>query len=601
MKPSSTNRNTEYLVYALRDSLGKLEAALSKVDEPILIFDEDNKLEWCNEAFENLAQKTRITLIGSTVSDCFSPFTNPHTHQAKRREDTLRKLLSLNEETFNIDLYQQTTQRKYECEIKRVDQRAGSKIVVLKSIDSQAIIDALTDTIESCPLTGLLNRRGLKTYLTKLFKRQDHLNAGLIFFDLNKFKEVNDCYGHEIGDKALIHFAKQLSTCTRRCDVVSRLSGDEFVVVVNTTSKDRVKESIESIVSRLTKLCQIPLHVQQEDKELVIWIKASAGASLGYWANSPEELLIQADQAMYRSKERSSSIHYYGKELEVTRKQNKLIRDSADAIIQQGHVPFHLQPIIDLRKKECIGYEALMRPRSESGLILPPHRFVEHFESSNNIKPIDEIVFHSVLNDRATQSLIKKNSRLSLNLSAVTLRTRGAARAILKVIDDAKWIKTSQIIVEITETGFIQNLNPLSSAVMQLAAAGLTIVLDDFGSGFTGFTQLIELPINGFKIDQQLFHDSFTESKPASVLQAMALIAEKTNLKVIVEGIENEYHQQHMLSLGFHYAQGFDLGLPMPPEYYLDPNGNHLRYGLECQLDKQKNNPFNPNFLTISQ
>ena len=116
MKPSSTNRNTEYLVYALRDSLGKLEAALSKVDEPILIFDEDNKLEWCNEAFENLAQKTRITLIGSTVSDCFSPFTNPHTHQAKRREDTLRKLLSLNEETFNIDLYQQTTQRKYECE-----------------------------------------------------------------------------------------------------------------------------------------------------------------------------------------------------------------------------------------------------------------------------------------------------------------------------------------------------------------------------------------------------------------------------------------------------------------------------------------------------
>jgi len=602
MTPDNLEISTDNLVQPLRRSLARLESALSKVDEPIIIFDENNNLEWCNNSFEKMVMKSRLFMLGQNISTCLAPLINAHHDQPDRRlskdqhDANLEPLLKLSEGNFNISFKSKAGLSHYECEIKKINVELNTKIVVLKNTDHLIVIDNLQDSLDTCSLTGLLNRRGLTRHLEKEFAQGKKDSMGLIFLDLNKFKEINDSFGHEIGDKVLKQFSDKLIEATRQCDVVSRLSGDEFVIVASKINAKTAKSSIGKIIKRLIKLTEIPIKLNRGDQEISIRIRSSAGASLGCNANSPKELLSQADNAMYQAKQNSDQLHYYGKDLEITRAKNNFIRESAKTIIETRKIPFHLQPIFDLSLEQCIGYEVLMRPTSNDGMLLPPLDFVKYFESSNNISEIDQIVLESVLTCNGIENIVRSQDRISINLSALTLKKNGMARLILQKIQNARWINNKQMIIEITETGFIDNLDHLRSEVVQLVEAGITILLDDFGSGFTGFTQLLELPIQGFKIDQKLFQDSLKHDKHSAVLQAMAMIAEKINMTVVVEGIEKQEHQKHMQTLGFQYAQGFGLGLPMPPDYYLTKDNNYEKQGLSCVLGKHQSSPFNPDY-----
>ena len=559
------------LVEPLRRSLARLESALSKVDEPIMIFDENNNLEWCNYSFEKMVMKPRLLMLGQNISTCLAPFIDTHHNQPDRRlsksqnEANLEQLLMLTEGNFNISFKSQAGLSHYECEIKKINAELNTKIVVLKNTDHLIVIDNLQDSLDTCSLTGLLNRRGLTRHLETEFAHGKKDSIGLVFLDLNKFKEINDSFGHEVGDKVLQQFSRKLIKATRKCDIVARLSGDEFVIIVSKIDAEIAKLSIDRIIKRLTTLTEKPFKISHANQEFLIHIRSSAGASLGSNASSPKELLSQADNAMYKAKQNADQLHYYGKELEVAREKNNIIRESAQIIKEIRQIPFHLQPIFDLGLKQCIGYEVLMRPISKNGILLPPLDFVKYFESSNSISEIDHIVLKSVLECNGIENVVSRQHELSINISALTLKMDGAAQLILQKIQNAAWITNKQIIIEITETGFIDNLDHLRSEVVQLVDAGITILLDDFGSGFTGFTQLLELPIQGFKIDQNLFQNSLKHGKHAAVLQAMAMIAEKIKMIVVIEGIEMDEHQIHMQTLGFQYAQGFGLGLPMPP------------------------------------
>ena len=604
MTPLSEKINTNNLIGPLRKSLARLESALAQVDEPIIIFDEDKNLEWCNKSFERLARKPRLLMLGKGIDHCLSAFISNHNTQSGKdlgrnnESHALTPLLNLIEGNFNIVLNQGRKQSYYECEIRKVDDSFDTKIVVLKNTDHLVVIDNLQGSLETCHLTGLYNRRGLTRHLETIFAEEKQSQLALIFFDLNKFKEVNDSYGHEVGDQVLKHFASQLKQSTRQYDIVSRLSGDEFVVAVSKINEKTAERVINSIIKRLAKLTCTPFHLTHDERDISIDIRASAGASLGSKARSAKELLSQADNAMYHAKQRSSSLHYYGKELEILCEQNKIIRDSTNYILQEGRIQFHLQPIFDINIRQCIGYEALMRPTSQTGIALPPLNFVQNLESSGHISEIDNVVVNSIINNKAVQHNLTRKKKLSINISAITLKMEGTARWIINQVLKNPCITAKQIIIEITETGFIDNLDLLKDEVIQLSSAGFTILLDDFGSGFTGFTQLLELPIHGFKIDQGLFQASLKFDKHSAVLQSLSFIANKMKLTVIVEGIETTEHESHMRSLGFHLAQGYSLGIPMPPEFYLTKTRNYDKSSLECLINNKQRNPFIPNHWT---
>ncbi|WP_456465525.1 putative bifunctional diguanylate cyclase/phosphodiesterase [Persephonella sp.] len=408
------------------------------------------------------------------------------------------------------------------------------------------------------PLTNLYNRRifeDLLKYEVGRAKRKGY-RFSLILIDLDNFKYINDTYGHNVGDAVLQSVADQLETSVRDGDLVARIGGDEFVILLSETSLPDAVKVAERIRTNLekNKICVFDGSV------------LSVSASLGVveyptHGSSKEELMMIVDNALYRAKDLGKNKVYVPtiEEIKQTikekRKEFYILQEALD---QNLFMPY-FQPIYDLKKGKVYAYEVLARLRDTSGEVISAYRFITLAEKLGKIKDIDRLIIKKALTKK---SFSKNRFKIFLNLSVNYFSDEQFWNQIFGIIKKLH-IRPEEIVFEITEREAIKGIGEFQSLLSKLKTRGYKFAIDDFGSGYSSFYYLKHLPIDYVKIDGEFIKElSSKDHKSTAFVESIVLLCKRLKIKTVAEFIENKEILNTVKTIGIDYGQGYFLGHP---------------------------------------
>ena len=415
---------------------------------------------------------------------------------------------------------------------------------------------------ETDPLTSLANRsvfdRTLKSAIAS--NPRSEFKVALLLIDIDRFKYINDTYGHDIGDAFLIQLVKILRESLRNNEFIARLGGDEFGVILTSV------KSVEDV-------SQIALRINHELSQKITVGKytISPSASIGisiYPDNGKNslELFKQADIAMYRSKKLGrNQACFFEVRLQRSFTRRVEIEHSLTRAIEEEEFYLEYQPMYDPKKHKLLGFEALLRWESE-GKPIYPNEFIPIAEETNQIIEIG----HWVMREAIRQiSLWRKKANqfltMSVNVSTVQLNIDSFAEEVIQLLKDYN-VPGGQLEIEITETALIKDTKAVHKNLNILSDYGCCISLDDFGTGFSSVSHLQLFPINILKIDRSLMPKSNDDSKSHNLIEGVCSLANILGLKIIAEGLETAEHLQLCKNLGVPKAQGYFFSKPIPKD-----------------------------------
>ncbi|WP_151638920.1 putative bifunctional diguanylate cyclase/phosphodiesterase [Noviherbaspirillum aerium] len=414
-------------------------------------------------------------------------------------------------------------------------------------------------------LTGLPNRALLYEYCTHLFAQADRLHAdcAVLFIDLDRFKPINDLYGHDVGDKVLQEVARRLLQCTRKEDIVSRLGGDEFIVVL---PRVQGKEDSETVALHILESIRKTMHFNG----LQISVSPSIGISLYRKdAASISELIRYADLAMYAAKRagRDTFRHFITDYLHLAEDRVELEQRLKDAL-RSGTLKLLYQPVIDIGTGKPVGAEAFIRLPDNNGHLVSPDRFIPIAESAGLI---DEVGFWVVSEACRQQQRWRDSglsvSSMSINVSASQFRHPEFAMRFIAAIDEYG-IEPGWMEIELTESALMENIPDAISKLDQLKARGIRIALDDFGTGYSNLGHLTSLPLDKLKIDRSFTDNLETNESGKSIADTILGIGRALDLQVVGEGIESEEAMNYLRDHGCNQVQGHLFSKPLAaPEF----------------------------------
>ncbi len=411
-------------------------------------------------------------------------------------------------------------------------------------------------------LTALPNRNMFHDRLSQEMKkaRRDGLFLALLFIDLDQFKEINDRFGHEMGDALLVEAASRIAACVRASDTLARLGGDEFVVILpgldNVTSAERVAQQIIATLNR-------PF--------LLGGASGSVSASIGIAlhpsdAGDPEHLLRNADQAMYAAKNGGRNRYsYFTPDMQAAAQLRlRLARDLQMAVANQ-QFELYYQPIVNLHSGAIERAEALLRWRHPERGLLNPGDFISSAEASGIIFDIGDWVFRSAADQaKRWQQELGQPFQVSVNQSPVQFRSGPQFfEQWLHYVDQLQLAPRS-IVIEITERLLLDESGPAVERLRQFKSMGLQVALDDFGTGHSVLAHLKKFDIDYLKIDRSFVMDLAGDSGDLALCEGIIVMAHKLGLKVVAEGVETETQLDLLKAAGCDYAQGYVYAHPMP-------------------------------------
>lgn len=410
------------------------------------------------------------------------------------------------------------------------------------------------------PLTGLANRRLFEDRLDiALSNLKRHNNSvALLYLDLDKFKQINDTLGHQAGDELLVTVAKRIKSCVREQDTVARLGGDEFTVMLNNLSEiDKIRAIAKSILNALKK----PIKLGSNE----VIISTSIGISIApNDSKCSETLMKNADLALYRAKENGRDCyHFFTRELNVRANRLVQIENDLREAIENDQLHLVYQPQINLQTGEVSSIEALLRwTHPEKGPIKPAD-FLGVAEETGMILDIGYWVIRTAVKD--IKHIIEKtgkNLRVSVNLSTRQLTDKSLAYQIEQILNDHN-LGAEHLELELTEESIMKKGTDLVAQLCSLKECGVTITIDDYGSGYSSLNYLNQLPVNLLKIDQRFVEKIPHDLHAMEVASAVVAIAHKLGLKVIAEGVENIDQRDYLMINGCDFAQGYYFSRPM--------------------------------------
>ena len=410
------------------------------------------------------------------------------------------------------------------------------------------------------PLTGLPNRSMFHERLQLAIKQahRDHKPLALLFLDLDRFKDVNDTLGHEVGDSLLKEVAKRLKSCVREVDTVARLGGDEFTVILgeleDLASIDRVAHAILHCLSE-------PFEMQGE----IAYISVSIGITL--CPNDGEELGVlvkNADQAMYAAKESGRNHFCYFTPAMQASAENRiyLANDLRGALAAQQFLLYY-QPIIDLKNGELHKAEVLMRWLHPQRGLVNPAEFIAIAEETGFIVEIGNWVFKEAVKQvKLWRAKFDPLFQISVNRSPIQFRQRtGNQDWVERLLQMG--MPTGSIVVEITENLLMDVSSEVSDKLLSFRDAGLQVSLDDFGTGYSSLSYLNKYPIDYLKIDQSFVRNLTSNPSDLALCKAMIVMAHELGMQVIAEGIESVEQRDLLLAAGCDFGQGFFFSKPI--------------------------------------
>ncbi|WP_166260631.1 sensor domain-containing protein [Marinobacter salicampi] len=408
------------------------------------------------------------------------------------------------------------------------------------------------------PLTGLPNRAMLFEYAAHLLPHNLRASqvAAVLFLDLDRFKPINDTHGHDIGDKVLKEVSERLSRTLRAEDLVVRMGGDEFVVLLQDISASvYAAEVARHIISKVSEPYQVG--------ELALSVSTSIGISIFPRDGQDIDTLVShADAAMYQAKQEGrNNFQFYSSAFTAsTKQQNNIEQQLKLALHTDG---FHLcyQPVFDINTGEVVSVEALLRLGDDE---IGPERFVPIAEATGIINPIGRWVLEEAIRQsKLWTSRGMPAIPIAVNVSAVEFRDREFVDRSEKLIQEHA-IDPSMLQLELTETAVMHDIDHAIAVLTQLRALGLTILLDDFGTGHSSLAYLTRLPLDKIKIDKSFIFQLEKDTGSRAVTDAMLALGRTLELEVVAEGIETDAALDYMRSRGCRQAQGFLFCSPMP-------------------------------------
>ncbi len=422
------------------------------------------------------------------------------------------------------------------------------------------------------PLTNLPNRKFFRERLGISLDEAalDGAQLAVLFLDLDRFKLINDTFGHALGDKLLLMVAERLAGCFRKGDILARLGGDEFVVLLQGLSGTQDAALVaQKIMDTFAHTFQLETHE--------VFVSASIGIAF-YPSDAIDagNLIRCADNAMYQAKEQGQGYQFYRPDLENLPSERLTLENSLRRAVERGELQLDYQPKVNLASGAVIGLEALLRWAHPVRGIIPPDQFIPLAEETGLIIPIGEWVLRTAcLQIKAWQGEGVPPLPVAVNLSARQFRHRSASgeatgihdlvETIERVLEETG-VDPSCLELEITESILMQNLSTAAMTLQALSAKGMRIFIDDFGTGYSSLSYLKRLPIDTIKIDKSFVGDITTDPDDAAIVTAIIAMAHSLRLKVVAEGVETQEQFDFLLERDCDAMQGYFFSKPLPAE-----------------------------------
>lgn len=410
-------------------------------------------------------------------------------------------------------------------------------------------------------LTKLPNRLFLIDYTTSLFAlyKFSDKKIAFIYIDLDRFKAVNDAFGHHIGDELLVKLTQRLHALLEPDQKLIRIGGDEFLLILENFKADHIERIAEDILQKI----QGGFNVAGKD------INISASLGVVYYPDhgtNLHDLLINADAAMIQSKEQGrntySIFNYSLDQQEISRSQSKLINDLYKAVEEQQFVLFY-QPKFTVDLKIC-GVEALIRWKHPSLGLLAPNMFIEGAEQTGLIVKMGYWALEEACKQLQLWTLQKRTfAPISVNLSALQFEHKPLVDTLGRLIEKYR-IDPQNLIIEITESTAMHHIDVSLRTFENLRNLGISLAIDDFGTGHSSFLYLKDLPVDELKIDREFIRNLSEGSKDEIILKSIIELANRLGLIVTAEGVETQQQADILKSLGCQQFQGYLLGMPLP-------------------------------------
>ena len=419
-------------------------------------------------------------------------------------------------------------------------------------------------------LTGLPNRTLLRDRLAQAIREaeRNHTQVALLLMDLDRFKEINDTFGHSCGDLLLQQLKPRLQGVVRACDTIARLGGDEFACVLLDTNETGAKILAQRILSALEEPFALEEHSLNVEMSIGIALYPDHGIDIN-------ALLRHADVAMYVAKRGGSRCGVYDPaEDNNTAKRLSLIGDLRQAI-DNNELVLYYQPKVSLETGSAVAVEALVRWQHPQHGFLPPGEFIPLAEQTGLIAPLSMWVLQAALRQQSMWRQMGLNLSVAVNLSARNLQDGQLPNTVRQQLH-AHRVEPGSLILEITESAVMDKPEEAISNLQELRNMGVRLSIDDFGTGYSSLTYLKRIPVHEVKIDRSFVMDMAAHPEDATIVRSIVDLGHNLGLHVVAEGVENQADYDLLVAAGCDMAQGYFISRPLPADKFNSWLGEHL-------------------------
>ncbi|MEM7410681.1 MAG: EAL domain-containing protein [Myxococcota bacterium] len=426
-------------------------------------------------------------------------------------------------------------------------------------------------------LTQLPNRYLLEQQMQRVLPQaaRSRTSAAILYLDLDRFKSINDTLGHSAGDAVLTQVSQRLARCTRLGDVVARVGGDEFLILLSEIGGDHAPSAV---ANKIHAEMREPFRLNGRE----FWIGVSIGISVfPRDGSNPEALIRSADLALYQAKSNGrSQSHFYNEDLNSAARSRHAREQGLRKALESGGLRIVYQPIVDAGSLEVVGAEALLRWNDPTLGVVSPAEFIPVAEEIGLIVPLGDAVIRTACEQLAQWKREGHRLRMMVNVSAHQIAEERLRRTVVQALWDSD-IAPGELELEVTESALMRDEDEAIRTFRALKRMGVGISLDDFGTGFSSLNYLKRFPVDTVKIDRSFVRDLAFDADDAAIVAAILSIARQLDLRVVAEGVETEEQRSFLSERRCDWLQGFLLSPPLPPDAFREL----LRTGIALKSD----------------
>ena len=562
--------NSIYKIYSQSQELNKLESRqgflhnlFKEAPLGIFMYNKDFIITDCNAELAILFNHNIEGMIGLDLNSL----------PDNRPLSTFKNALTKGEQSY-AGPYVSLNGNHFWVEVKAFsfggDKETGVAIIEDKTKEHNAL-QKLEHMVKHDSLTGLLNRRGFTNYIDGLVQNLNHQKyySILFYLDLNQFKAINDSLGHAVGDEVLLAVSKRLLNVLDKGCMVSRLGGDEFIIMVPHTSPDRGEANLEA--QRCSEEIQNVFLEPFIIKEMHLHVQASIGIVLvepKY--TDTEEILRYADLTMYQAKSANNHISYYDPSLDEKQKDLFMLQHNLAYAAENNQFELFFQPIVKMKNESLLSAELLIRWAHPTRGMLSPEEFIPLAIKAGLLSKITWWLIDSLCQQIAQW---KKDGQwkleyISININPQQLIENHFATEFFQKLK-SYGIKTNEIMVEITERSLIDNFTNTQGVINDLKSHGVKCAIDDFGIGYSSLSYLKKLSFHTLKIDRTFVKDIGQSPKELVLINTILDIGRQFGYNIVIEGIENDHQKKALLELDEELSyQGYFYSKPIKADEF---------------------------------